>query len=81
MVRDRSLKVIEQNQKLRDYAFFNSHRVRAPLARVLGLADLWRDDLADNERNIVLLEIEKSIRELDEVVRQINQVLKEEQQN
>lgn len=80
IVIERSTQVLEQNKKLRDYAYFNSHRVRAPLARVLGLADLWTADLSDNERKIVLLEIEKSIKELDAVVQQINQILRLERE-
>ena len=78
MVMDRSLKVIEQNKKLRDFAYFNSHQVRAPLARILALADLWQDELGENERKIVLSEIVKGAQELDRVVGKINTILQEE---
>lgn len=78
MVMDRSLKVIEQNKKLKDFAYFNSHQVRAPLARILALSDLWQDELGENERKIVLSEIVKSAQELDRVVGKINTILQEE---
>jgi light-regulated signal transduction histidine kinase (bacteriophytochrome) len=39
-VRERTHELEVQNEKLTEYDFINSHLLRAPLARILGLADL-----------------------------------------
>ncbi|MBI1768408.1 MAG: tetratricopeptide repeat protein, partial [Bacteroidetes bacterium] len=40
LVQKRTRVLEEQNKKLSDYAFFNAHNLRAPLARVMGLVNL-----------------------------------------
>jgi PAS domain S-box-containing protein len=64
--------VSEQNKVLKDIAWMQSHVVRAPLARMLGLVDLLEDsDFTElNQTEIVAL-ITESAYELDGIIRTI----------
>lgn len=62
----------EQNEKLKEIAWFQSHVVRAPLARIMGLIDLLRET-DDIDKSRVLDYIVKSADELDEIIRNIIQ--------
>ncbi len=67
-----SKKVEIQNQQLRDIAWTQSHIVRAPVARILALVDLVKGDLLDeNEKNLMLKQIEYSTMELDDIIKEI----------
>ncbi|MDO3625789.1 response regulator [Mucilaginibacter sp. BT774] len=61
-----------QNEKLREISWIQSHMVRAPLARLLGLIALIRD-VKDNsgELQYMMNYLEVSANELDQVVREI----------
>ncbi|WP_086476958.1 PAS domain S-box protein [Arenibacter amylolyticus] len=61
-----------QNTQLRDIAWTQSHIVRAPVARILGLVDLMRGELLDEtEKGEMLGHIETSTMELDEIIKKI----------
>lgn len=61
-----------QNQKLREIAWVQSHVVRAPLARLLGLTQLLNEeDLSPQEYKQYLKELHNSASELDIIVRNI----------
>ena len=62
----------EKNKRLMEIAWTQSHVVRAPLARMLGLIDML-DDIkhAGMSRDEILKHISNSGRELDEVIRDI----------
>ncbi|WP_339922757.1 PAS domain S-box protein [uncultured Cyclobacterium sp.] len=65
-----------QNQKFKKIAWMQSHGVRAPLARIMGLVELLRADsesLSEDEKEQVLKFIMTSATELDEVIRKIVQ--------
>jgi PAS domain S-box-containing protein len=67
------LEAIEtQNEKLRDIAWIQSHMVRAPLARLLGLVEILKNEkLSRLELDDFLDHIKDSATELDNVVRDI----------
>nr|WP_089663214.1 PAS domain S-box protein [Christiangramia echinicola] len=71
--RKRHLIAIENhNKRLKEIAWTQSHLVRAPLAKVMGLVDLllnYKDDLDNTEE--VLENILNSANELDAIIRQI----------
>lgn len=77
IVIERTNKIKIQNQKLIEYAFFNSHKVRGPLARVMGLVDLLRNSSSKEDVELYLSKLEESAKELDEVVGEINKILVE----
>lgn len=64
-------RIEEQNSKLREIAWLQSHGVRAPLARILGLANLLRHRDANTDVNQALQYIVQSIEELDALVRTV----------
>lgn len=69
-------KAIElQNRKLREIAWTQSHVVRAPLVRMMGLLELYKLSPEDNleERAFCLQEIDNSAQELDRVIREISE--------
>ncbi|MES2829819.1 MAG: PAS domain S-box protein [Bacteroidota bacterium] len=62
----------EQNTKLREISWIQSHVVRAPLARIMGLVELLAEDLFDWEEKLQMLGyLKESSEELDGVVKQI----------
>ncbi|OOQ56577.1 PAS domain S-box protein [Mucilaginibacter pedocola] len=63
------IKIEEQNERLRQIAWIQSHRVRAPLASILGLAQLCQLDDSPNAEIIPMLK--RSADELDKVIRDI----------
>ena len=62
-----------RNQKLQEIAFMQSHVIRAPLARVMGLVDLLRN-YSNSEQEIVefLEHMAASAKELDDIIRTIS---------
>ena len=61
-----------QNQKLMEIAWVQSHEVRAPLARIMGLIQLIRQYPQDGvDLSETLAHIVKSANELDEIIRKI----------
>jgi light-regulated signal transduction histidine kinase (bacteriophytochrome) len=69
-----------QNQKLLEYAFYNAHKVRGPLARILGLVYLLKRE-ADNigfvDKDRYLEKLSESATELDIAVREMSHFLDE----
>jgi PAS domain S-box-containing protein len=59
----------QQNQRLKEIAWFQSHIVRAPLARMMGMISLIRDDVFTMEEKIEFLApVLDSARELDQII-------------
>ena len=64
--------VEKQNERLREIAWTQSHVVRAPLARMLGLIDLIKEEeLCEREKNDLLDHIYSSATELDGIIKNI----------
>lgn len=67
----------QQNEKLREISWIQSHVIRAPLARLMGLVSLMKDGRNDCEENQKMLEyILISARELDDVIGEITDITK-----
>jgi signal transduction histidine kinase len=75
LVEQRTKVLEEQNRKLSEYAFFNAHKLRAPLARVMGLVNLLMSKINTDERPVILDHLKKSSEDLDSVVRSISDSL------
>ena len=74
-VKDRTSVLETQNQQLTEYAFINSHILRAPLARILGLSSLIaRETISIKDQQLVEALIYSS-NELDVIIRKISDVL------
>lgn len=58
----------EQNKKFKEIAWIQSHIVRAPLARVMGLVDLLKNFEPGDDHGELLLHLENSAKELDTII-------------
>lgn len=74
-VRERTQILEEKNQQLSEYAFINSHLLRAPLSRILGLVNLL--EYSENKETQLISHLKLSSEELDEVVKRINGAIDE----
>jgi PAS domain S-box-containing protein len=66
------IKAIEtQNKKLHDIAYIQSHHVRAPLARIMGLVDLIMRSTGERPDPELLSFLSQSATDLDQVIRDV----------
>jgi signal transduction histidine kinase len=73
-VRRRTAELETQNTQLTEYAFINSHVLRAPLARILGLAQLISREANIKDRQLLDALVHSSD-ELDLIIRKISDIL------
>ncbi|WP_333819919.1 cytochrome b/b6 domain-containing protein [Ohtaekwangia sp.] len=84
LVEERTKDIQMLNRKLIEYAFFNSHKVRGPLARILGLVYLVKltrsseDEFSPQTFNSHIEMLEKCANELDTVIKEITVILDKE---
>jgi PAS domain S-box-containing protein len=63
----------KQNEKFKEIAWIQSHVVRAPLARLMGLIQLIKDEyIRENETEQILDYITSSAHELDRIIKDIS---------
>jgi|GEM_PF-1908628 GAF domain-containing protein len=72
-VRERTENLRLQNQKLSEYAFINSHLLRGPLSRLLGLINLI--ERSEQQDKDLIQHLKTSGTELDQVVHKINDAI------
>ncbi|MFD0763802.1 PAS domain S-box protein [Mucilaginibacter lutimaris] len=61
----------KQNEQLREIAYLQSHIVRAPLSRILGLVNMLKTSTDKQSETEIIAYLDTSARELDEVIRAI----------
>lgn len=65
-----------RNKELRQFGYIVSHNLRAPIAKIQGLASLFSDDLADSELNHSLIKnMNDEAVNLDIVVKDLNTIV------
>lgn len=74
-VEERTRQLQLQNKQLKQYAYFNAHKVRGPLARILGLLNLMQMETDLELRSKVIDRLQESGAEMDQVLTEINEVL------
>ena len=68
--------LILKNTQIAEYVFHNSHRVRAPLARLLGLAFLLNDEHPDiGESKEMIEKIKTAADEIDRMTRHVSNMM------
>lgn len=78
IVKSRTKELEQKNKQLTEYAFINSHILRAPVARISGLYNIFRMETKDMMRDPdILSHMEGSIEELQLITTQINQAIEE----
>lgn len=60
-----------QNKKFKEISWIQSHLVRAPLARVMGLATLLAAEINEKEKDEMLKMLQTSSAELDDIIKDI----------
>ncbi len=69
--------IVEQNNSLREIAWLQSHVVRAPLARMMGIVDLLMDpNLSSEELMSFCTMLNMSMQEFDDIIHQITKLSK-----
>lgn len=74
-VKQRTKELELQNKQLTEYAFINSHLLRAPLSRILGLCHIISLDRSEIQKTEVLDALINSTEELDVIVHKISDLL------
>ena len=74
--RDFQRRIIEQNKKLKEFAFLTSHKLRQPLANIMGLIELVKND-SQSQRDVTITfeTIKMLTSQLDGVVHEMNNAI------
>ncbi|MCE7862615.1 MAG: sensor histidine kinase [Bacteroidetes bacterium CHB5] len=67
--------LVRHNNELRQFSYTVSHNLRAPVARLLGLTDLFKRSKPEADREEIAEMIRKSGRELDVILKDLNQII------
>lgn len=72
LVENRTEALRKQNEKLLQHAFINAHKVRSPLARILGLVNLIKHEIqpAGNDKELID-RLHSSTNELNDVLKEV----------
>lgn len=71
----RTQALTDQNQKIIEYHFINAHKLRAPVARILGLASLLQKSAITENNTLVIEHLALAAQELDDTVHAIQNKL------
>jgi len=74
--RDFQRRIIEQNKKLKEFAFLTSHKLRQPLANIMGLIELVKNE-SQSQRDVTITfeTIKMLTSQLDGVVHEMNNAI------
>ena len=67
--------LIEHNNQLEQFAFIAAHNLRAPLTRVMGLANLIQMGATEEDKQAALEKMISSTHDLDQVIKDLNAIL------
>lgn len=73
----RTVELEEKNKKLEEYAFMNAHHLRAPVATIMGLIQLFDYDKTEQEANELIAGLKRTSFELDAAIKGIRARLEE----
>ena len=78
LVQERTKKIDLQLHQILKYAHMNSHEVRGPLARILGLMSLIKMETDSAQKEDLLQKLDIAAVELDTIIRKMNRLLEQE---
>lgn len=73
-ISERTSQLTVQNQRLTEYTFINAHKLRAPVASILGLINLLQQ-VKPEERDAILVHLKTCSDQLDAIIREISRNL------
>lgn len=69
--------IVQRKNNLEQFSYIVSHNLRSPIANIIGITDVLRDQGHSKEEEHELIEgLSIAIKKLDDVIRDLNQVLK-----
>jgi PAS domain S-box-containing protein len=77
LVEQRTQQLTRRNEQLNEYAFFNAHKLRAPIATILGLYQVLELGVSGEEKEMIVEKLRESVVLLDEMVKQSQGLLDE----
>jgi signal transduction histidine kinase len=75
IVRARTAELEKKNKALEEYAFINAHRLRSPVASILGLVNLMNKVQLNEEARGIMWHLQDSTEKLDETVSTITKTI------
>ncbi|GHN01430.1 hypothetical protein WSM22_29190 [Cytophagales bacterium WSM2-2] len=75
LVKHRTLELEKKNKALEEYAFINAHKLRAPVASILGLVPIISTLPMSREAEEALYHLRESTNKLDEIVHSITKAI------
>jgi signal transduction histidine kinase len=75
LVNERTAELEKKNNALEEYAFINAHKLRSPVASILGLVNLLKKTPLTEEGKAINKHLQQSAEELDNVVRSITEAI------
>lgn len=75
IVRTRTQDLQRKNQALEEYAWINAHKLRSPVASILGLMSLLKREEVKPEARIIMNHLQASTEKLDDVVSSITSAI------
>lgn len=73
-IQERTEQLIIQNQKITEYTFINAHKLRAPVASILGLINLL-SHVKPEEKEPILMHLKTCGEQLDMIIREVSKNL------
>ena len=81
IVHARTSELERKNKALEEYAFINAHKLRSPVASILGLVHLISKTQLDDEGREIAKRLRQSADELDDIVRSITRAIEKGEQD
>jgi PAS domain S-box-containing protein len=73
--------LIQRNKDLEQFAYIISHNLRAPVANIMGFSEVLGEDSIDADtQKLYLRELNNSVSKLDDVIRDLNNILQVRQE-
>lgn len=75
----KTLLLKRQNEKIIQYAFITAHKLRSPLASIMGLVNVMEMEMAEKEKvdELLIMYLKTSSQRLDEIIHEIQNTLEE----
>jgi tetratricopeptide (TPR) repeat protein len=73
-IHERTSQLTIQNQRLTEYTFINAHKLRAPVASILGLINLMQQ-VPDAEKEAIMQHLKTCGEQLDSIIREVSRNL------
>lgn len=75
LVKQRTAELEKKNKALEEYAFINAHKLRSPVASILGLLNLLSKNDLKEDAKVIRDHLQSSANQLDEVVSSITKAI------